>query len=74
MCIISYNVTVGQTNYSSWSSKYLTNKHNNNWNSEVLHVFMHDAQSYYDMGVAMVDCVIVIVYTLPYLGSLLKHS
>ena len=27
----SYNVTAGQTNYSSWSSKYLTNEQNNNW-------------------------------------------
>ena len=27
----SYNVSAGQTNYSSWSSKYLTNKHNNIW-------------------------------------------
>ena len=25
---------------------------------------MHGTQSYYDMGVAMVDCVILIVYTL----------
>ena len=32
-------------------------------------MFMHGAQSYYDMGVAMVDCVIVIVYTLACLGS-----
>ena len=26
----SYNVTAGQTNYSSWSSKDLANEHNNN--------------------------------------------
>ena len=36
-------------------------------NSKVLYVPMH---SYYDMGVAMVDCIIVIVYTLHVWGTL----
>ena len=31
---------------------------------------MHRTHSYYDMGVAMVDCVIVIVYTLLVWGPL----
>ena len=31
---------------------------------------MHGTHSYYDMGVAMVDCVIVIVYTLHVWGPL----
>ena len=31
---------------------------------------MHGIHSYYDMGVAMVDCVVVIVYTLHVWGPL----
>ena len=31
---------------------------------------MHGTHSYYDMGVAMVDCVIVIIYTLHVWGPL----
>ena len=31
---------------------------------------MHGTNSYYDMGVAMVDCVIAIVYTLQVWGPL----
>ena len=54
----NYNVRAGQTNYSSWSSKYLTNEYNNNWKYQRA-VFMHGTHSYYDIGVAMDDCVIV---------------
>ena len=33
-------------------------------------VFMHGTQSYHDMGVAMVDCVILVVYILHVWGPL----
>ena len=39
-------------------------------NSNVLCLCMVPMHSYYDMGVAMVDCVIVIVYTLHVWGPL----
>ena len=66
----SYNVTAGQINYSSWSTKYLTNEHNNNWKERSAKLMHGTIHSYYDMGVAMVDCVIVITYILHFWGPL----